>query len=149
MLCSKVALNLCTQRGLTQFYGLKPLTFLVPRVQPHLTEVLTGQNLPKKVEIWNPLSSWCPNTHPWLISYTQNQSRITPSHFVSAMAKKIEKKIRQKNNFSPRQIRPSKCHFHHLQRLCKIFRTGVNFCCEHAVFCLKLSVLYFFCIIFV
>ena len=41
----------------------------------------------------------------------------------------------------------SKCHLHHLQGWCKIFRTGVNLCSEHAVICPKLSVLSHFCLL--
>ena len=49
--------------------------------------------------------------------------------------------ISAKDNFSFSSAETSKCHIHHLQWWCKIFRTGLNTCSEHAVFYLKLSLL--------
>ena len=45
--------------------------------------------------------------------------------------------------------RHSKCHLHHLQQWCKIFRTSIIFCSENGVFFIELSVLSIFCLLFV
>ena len=102
-------------------------------------------------------------THTQLPAINQGQdktlSQLPPTDYheqdntLSQLTTKNPGQDNKLSQFSTRlcmiYCRPSKCHLHPFQWWCKIFRTGVNFCSEHAVFCLKLSVLSHFCLLFV